>query len=799
MKMSDFALGFCLLMPTAAVGASVAAANTVLPPLPAIIPSDAAGGPGKAPPGDKVPALAPAPAAMTPPNDDDVGDDAPFSEEISVAQMRHPQGIYLGGDLLQAGMRFTVPASQVVTYASLDLALKVSAALAARGSSLQLMLNGQPLGTLPLSASEAGPVHYRLVIPAKMVVAQNNLSFRINDAGRLVCKRDTGHRYWLTVLPTSTLMLSGQRLKFRSDLHFFPRPFFDPLRMIRAKVPMVFGSAPKPGEVSAAVILASWLGMQADYRGIHFPVSHARLPQGNGVIFGHPGETVAGIVLPQTGQPLIKIIDNPASTTGKLLLIVGNNDNQLRQAAWRLINAPLTTQGDTLQVPVQTVAVRQPYDAPRWINTRHPVLLYTLLPHGDNLVSSGISHDALWVNFRAAPDLFLWDGETFPLNIHYRFPSVSWLDEQRSFLSVALNGAFLGNLPVNKPGLLETLWHRLGGDARQEHSVLSLAPYRIYGDNQLQLWFNIQAKASAPCNVLSNNNIRSRILSSSSIDLSKSRHFGLLPNLSWFVGASFPFSRLADYSHTLLLLPQQPSDAQISTLLGLAARAASATGVALARNTVAFGVPQAGALRYRLRASNVLAVTTLADDAFNRRLLAHSPYVLRADGQRLGIPSPSLSDEVRSWLAGDWGRRQLDADRYLSSNERWRGFISYRSPWSKKHLVVVALATDDAQLLRLNQDLAQPELNAAIRGDTAIISGTDTVRSFRVGPQFPSGQMPWYMMTLWYASQHCVVLALITLALATLLGLASSAMLRRHARQRLQLQQHADNKEVKHD
>ncbi|MBN9931595.1 cellulose biosynthesis cyclic di-GMP-binding regulatory protein BcsB, partial [Pantoea agglomerans] len=38
-----------------------------------------------------------------------------------------------------------------------------------------------------------------------------------------------------------------------------------------------------------------------------------------------------------------------------------------------------------------------------------PVRLSELLRKDQSLTSSGIWHDALRVNFRAAPDLFLWD------------------------------------------------------------------------------------------------------------------------------------------------------------------------------------------------------------------------------------------------------------------------------------------------------------------------------------------------------------------------------------------------------
>ncbi|PIJ50745.1 cellulose synthase regulator BcsB [Erwinia sp. OLTSP20] len=779
--------------------ASVPGGAAVLSPSP----GPAASGPGETAPG-QAETLPPSAGGDLPPLPPVVSPDTapaqaggdvfnlPFSGSMTVAQMGQPQGITLGSGQLQAGMMFTLPTDQVVTHASLALSLKISPALAARNGSLQLMLNGQPLGTLPLNASDTDTVDYQLDIPAAMVVAENNLSFKVNDSGGLQCERDTNRQYQLTILPGSRLSLEGQQLDIVNSLQNFPRPFIDPLRMTTAEVPVVFSATPTPGEVSAAAILASWLGMQTDYRGIRFPVSHDRLPEGNAVIFGHPGENIAGVPLPPSTQPLIKLVNNPANPVGKLLLVVGNDDEQLRQAAWRLVNGPMKVEGDSLTVTPQTVAVHRPYDAQRWINTQRPVKLSELLRDNQSLVSSGMSHGALQLSFRAAPDLFLWDGETFPLNIHYRFPSESWLDDENSSLSVSLNGTFLRDLTVNKQGILETLWRQLGGDARQERYILQLDPYLIYGDNQLQFYFNIQPKASAPCNVLDNDNIRSQIAPDSSIDLSDTRHFTLLPNLSYFVGASFPFSRLADYANTLLMLPEKPTDAQIATLLTLAARSGSATGVALTRNRVLFGVPPGGMLHEQLRQNDLLAVTTLDGNDFNRQMFSGSPFSLNNNDRALGVPPPSTLEKAQAWLTGDWDRHQLDADRYLSSNEQWRGFVSYRSPWSPGNLVVMALATDDTELLKLNHDLRQPKLNAGVRGDSAIITDENGVRSFRVGAQFPSGQMPWYMMVVWYASQHSVMLALVALLLAIIAGSGTFMMLRRHARKRLQDAHHHD-------
>lgn len=712
----------------------------------------------------------------------------PVSSKVTVAQMGQTQGITLSGGQLQSGIVFTLPGDQVVTNARLDLTLKISPALAARNTSLQLMMNGQPLGTLPLSASDRDTADYQLDIPSAMVVSTNNLSFKVNDAEQLVCERDGADNYQLTIMPNSALSMEGLQLNLGSALNLFPRPFIDPLRMSDSTVPMVFSAAPTPGEVSAASIVSSWMGMQSDYRGVHFPVTRDLLPEGSAIVFGRPGETVGGVTLPQSTQPLLKMIDHPGNPVWKLLLVVGNNDDQLRQAAWRLTSQPMPDAGDSLSVSPQSMAIRQPYDAPRWIDTHRPVLLQELLRKDQRLVSTGVAHDALSVNFRAAPDLFLWDGETFPLKLHYRFPTESWLDEDRSYLSVSMNNTFLRNLTVNKQGILENIWHRLGGDARQEQVTMQLDPYLIYGDNQLKLYFNIKPKENAPCSVLSNDNIKSQIEQDAAIDLSNTRHFTQLPNLSYFVGASFPFSRQADYAQTVMLLPEKPTDTEISTLLSLAARSGSATGVALNHNTVTFGVPQGGALRGRLQDSDVLAVSTLGQVAFNQAMLADTPYTLN-DSHALSVKAPDTLGKARAWLNGDWGRQPLEADRYLSSNQEWRGFLSYRSPWNDARVVVMTIATDDRQLSQLGSDLAKANINAGVRGDTSIITDENGIRSFRVGAQFPSGEMPWYMMLIWYASQHTVLLALLALTMSTLIGLGCWSLMRRHAWRRLNPQQ----------
>ena len=747
--------------------------------------SPAAETPADAAPAVAIPDLSPvssAPAGETSGDSALAGIAPTVVSSLTFAQMGMPKGVQLSGGQLLGGASFTLPGDQVVTSAQLRLDVKVTPEMAARNATLELMLNGQSLGSVPLGAEEDDISHYQLDVPGQLMVSSNNLSFRINDGDAQQCMRDLTNRYGVTILPESRFSWEGQQLDVGDDLSHFPRPFFDNMQMTPASISISFPEKMSSEEISAAALVSSWFGIQTDYRGIAFNALRNKLPEKHGIVIGHPGEQVGELTLPQTSKPLLRIVDNPNNAVYKLLLIVGSDDSALRAAAWRLTRGDFAAQSGSLEVAAQTIPLSKPYDAPRWITTDRPVKISELLRKDQSMTVSGVWHEPLRVAFRAAPDLYLWDGESIPLQISYRFPSESWINEQRSQLSVTLNNTFLRNLPMIKQGILESLWRRLGGDARQEKLMIPLEPYLIYGDNQLQLYFNVVPKDNAPCNVLLNNNIKSRIAEDSWIDLSHTRHFSMLPNLSYFVGASFPFSRLADYSQTLLLLPDRPSETEVGTLLNMAARSGTATGTVLGNNRVVMGIPTGGASLEYLRQRDVLAVSGLDQKLFNQSLLDDSPYYV--SDSTLSVRPQTLWQKAQRWLLGDWNIDALEADRYLSSNSAWRGFISYRSPWNSARVVVVALGSNDEQLGRLNGDLSSARINASIRGDTAIITN-DNVRSFQVAPQFPSGQMPWYQMIIWYANQHSGFLAILALLMTTAIGLALTAMFKQHARRRL--------------
>uniref|UniRef100_UPI0019543A13 cellulose biosynthesis cyclic di-GMP-binding regulatory protein BcsB n=3 Tax=Enterobacterales TaxID=91347 RepID=UPI0019543A13 len=53
----------------------------------------------------------------------------------------------------------------------------------------------------------------------------------------------------------------------------------------------------------------------------------------------------------------------------------------------------------------------------------------------------------------------------------------------------------------------------------------------------------------------------------STIDFSKYYHFIAMPDLRAFANASFPFSRMADLSESIIVMPKAANEGQVATLL----------------------------------------------------------------------------------------------------------------------------------------------------------------------------------------------------------------------------------------
>ncbi|MCY1343604.1 Cyclic di-GMP-binding protein [compost metagenome] len=383
------------------------------------------------------------------------------------------------------------------------------------------------------------------------------------------------------------------------------------------------------------------------------------------------------------------------------------------------------------------------------------------------LSSDNLFPGTMSVGFRAAPDTFLWQGDNLPMRIRYRFPEGDWFNATDSRLDVSLNGRYLTSVPMIKQGVLERVKNWFGYQTRQEDALIEIPPYLIYGDNQLGFYFNLALDDRENCDLMLPDSSHSFIDADSVIDLSGTQHFAELPNLSFFVGAGFPFTRMADLSETAVVLPVRPESSEIEAMLGLMGRFGDATGYPATRVKVLLGTDGVA----QVADHDLLVVGQIGERLDLQPLLEGSAF--RIDQQRLRIQQMPLFERVKAVLGGDWGREFDPADRLLSGYKEFQGFISRRSPLDSERAVVMALGSRSEWLPDVVERLRNASLNAHIRGDIAFFESDEKVISYRVGALFSYGSMPWYMYLRWLFSERPLTLVFL-LCLAS--GLAAAGL-----------------------
>lgn len=708
----------------------------------------------------------------------------PDAESVSGVSRRHialtrpgeTGPVRLTGRGGRAGLGFSTRTDEAVTQATLTLDISHAGAELPPDSQLIVELNGEPVHTMELDQFNADGVIEQVSLAPALVLPHNIMEFRLQGEMAQACSTALASETWVDIAPRSHLELEVQRLKRANELDAFPAPFFDPGG--EPELGLVLGVDPQPTMVAAGATVASFFGTLSPAEEFRFPVKTGRLVSGNVVALATPETLIEGLELPPITGPMLVLRDNPQNPLYKLLLVLGRTPDEVQTAAHHLALRSDRLKGAEVSVTGLAPSPREPYDAPRWVDSEAPVPFGELV-ESDELKAEGVFPGVNRVDFRAAPDLFLWPGRSFDMQIDYRFPDVDWLDERQSRLDVALNGQFLTSLPVVAGGSLSRLWQYLVGENVEQSVTVPLPEGLIYGNNQLEFYYNLVAREGVDCEVGAER-IIGRISPDSYMDLSEARHFATLPELSYFINSGFPFTRLAGLSETTVLIPDEVSEGALSALFGVVARMAGATGYPALGLEVRSGVALSSAPSGR-DLLIVSGLNSLADSG----LLRASPF--RVSDEQLEVVEVAPMKRWPYWRLGDWWPRWDKPRLALEDAESFQGLVSFISPVDDERVAVALLADETRTLPAMVASLSRPEVGARIRGDLAIVGeGTDPM-AFRAGPRVTVGEMPWHMELRWYFGRSVLLMVIALLVVVALGSGALYLMLKRKAARRIAL------------
>ncbi len=733
-------------------------------------------------------AVLPGPVWALPASSPSQNTDAVRSVNLPLRQLAGNQ-LALKGAHGEQRIHLGVRLDEMVVRAHLNLAVTPSPALLPNLSHLQVRLNDKLLSVIPLRADHAGErIERRIELDPRLFVDDNWLSLRLVGHYTLACEDPLHSSLWADVDVDATgFELTIRPLALEDELALFPAPWFDRRSAGRVEVPMVLGLQPSQERLSTASIIASWLGSLAGERGASFPVRRDRLPDRHAIVFASPQQPLPeGLDVPEAQGPTVRLLRHPRLPHVKLLLLQGRNDRELRTAALGLILGRQAISGSSVLVnELGPIPARQPYDAPNWVATDKPVRLGELVPERSALQLQGAQPDAVRVRWRTPPDLWQSPGRSAVLNLRYRVAVASATDN--ALMSLSLNDSFvrawrLAASPSS--GALGGLGRWLGDADEASGSVrVKLPEFQPRHGNMLEVQLPLGTKPQAGDCAWRAETTRAAVDAESTLDFSALPHFMPMPDLAAFAVSGFPFTRYADLAQTAVVLPPQPDDPEIETLLALMGSFGRWTGAPAwhfevttpekldhvrDRDLLLLGGPSLHALLKRWQNAPMLALEAHRRDT-------RGPVASVAGWRSWLRPAP---DDAASAPNGPRAPLQIDAPGSLAV------ISGFESPMQAGRSVV-ALSSDDSQGLRwLTAALLESAQAAQIQGGLAVVRERE-VRSFESESRYHTGELPWTaQMSLFVSTHPWLAAGALATALAVLVW-AARIRLRLYASRRL--------------
>jgi hypothetical protein len=348
-----------------------------------------------------------------------------------------------------------------------------------------------------------------------------------------------------------------------------------------------------------------------------------------------------------------------------------------------------------------------------------------------------------------------------------------------SRLSISLNNQFVQDYPLspNMPEDSKLLRMPLLQGLQDATKTLTIPALKLGATNQLRFDFDysilLASGAKDLCEVYSTAPNHVVLDGNSTINFSGYRHFMEMPDLRAFANAGFPFSRMADLSETLVLVPPKPTSSQVTTLLNAVGNIGAQVGYPAVGVNITDDWSQA-----KNNDADVLIIGTIPPELRDDRKIN-----LLVDKTLSWVKMPNRQNDLPNMIApqSDW---VADSKTTVSSEEVMSAIIGVQSPNFAQRSIVALLADSPRGYDLLNNALLDTGKREAIFGSVTVIRESG-VNSLRVGDTYEVGHLPWWER-IWHSlSTHPVLLAGIAVLVVVLAAMMAWRLLRLISHRRL--------------
>ena len=653
----------------------------------------------------------PKPGATTDLEETDTKNLASYSLEFNrspiVGNQMRLRGVYSEGRL-----GFTRPRGWDLSKGKVQALIRFqhSPSLYANRSNITILVNGKSVGSAPLNRKQSQVGQLLVNIPPKILQDYNELTVVAQQNNSEGCSDPNSPDLWTEILPDSKLLFNFQRQPIPLSFSRYPYPFFDQLGLETNKIDYLQPVQASPSFLTAAARLQAALGRLADFRPIETSMitdAASVKPLERLVIIGTPAEqpalatlknlplTIAGgQILDQSKNPVsedrgVLILTKAEKGGAPILIVTGNGPKGVTKAAQFLSQPDLRKMGTGQVVFVDQVketitpGVRQ---WPRHLPEQNSFKLSDIKTQAngepfEDVTVRGVGAPAIDIDFRALPDDRFTRGSS--MNLVYSYgPQIN---PRTSAVQVLLDGNFIGGARLESES----------GASRKSLKV-DLPPDLVKPNSKLQVFFRMNAREAYDkqnCINPPDQQLTGTIHSDTSFDL-KRETSAQLPDLQ-LMQYGFPFAAPQDLSKTAIVVPQNPSNTDILTVLAFSER--------LGR------LSQADSVKLDVYTPDTLPETVRKNDH------------LVGIGTRDKFPFPEVFKSGGFNLSQAFARTSGDGS--IQTLPDSGGMIKQIiSPWSSDRVVLALSAQTEAGLDRVRQVLSQDPWFFQLKKDTVVIS-----------------------------------------------------------------------------
>lgn len=673
---------------------------------------------------------------------------------------------------------------QMVTNATLDLQYSYSTALIPELSSLNVLMNDELVASIPVTKEGAGQTQLtKLDIPAWMFTSYNQLGLQLIGHYTRGCEDPWHSTLWTRVSNRSALNITTQPLKLSNDLGLFPLPFYSHHDNNKLNLPFVFSTMPDAGQLEAAGFVASWFGHLADYRGANFTVNLNQIPErGHAIVFVTPEHTLPIQGMPEILGPGLAIVNNPNDDYGKLLVIYGRNNQDLKLAARALLLGKKAFTGANAEISqLEMPAKREPYDAPLWIRQDRPMKFGELVSARELSPANGFQ-SIINVPLRLPPDLFLKDSKGIPINLKYRYTPRE--HDDKSKLNISINDHYITSDPLFSEDQVHTFQNSVIEWVMNEKQVLTeskfyLPEHLLAPHSEVTFHFLFDKPKNGECKSSKIDYLKDHAVvdADSTIDISHIKHYIRMPNLQAFANSGFPFTRMADLSETAVVLPDMADNDTIEAYLQLMAKMGESTGYPAIRVAVLGKSELVKGLD-----KDLIVLEKAPVNEISEKWQASLPIKFKSNFVELTIVKPLA--RAWYWLFPDEDNKPEGTIVYSQYSKN--GFLAgFESPYKSGRSVVLWAANENVSFKEMIDTMLNPEKELPNVQGSFVTLYDGKANSLTAKTSYTLGSLGLWDGLRFYMSKHPIVGDLLALLVILIASLICTGLLNAKAKRRL--------------